>query len=466
MRTTSIKGIYFDGQKAVRLEDLPEDAWTYLTGQAEGGADEVWKKVGWLRRGVTLRAQGVASMPFSIYRMGKELTNSGEYSDPTGILPFPKRTLWLLESSLTRYGRAYFHLEKNLVRLLTVRYFAPTTITPKIDQNKGLTHFERRIGGGKKDLPVDDVLYFWLPDENVELGPPTWSPGMGAIDAAKVLRNVDMFAATFFDRGAIKATLLTTTSGTPKTERERLKSWWQKIASGVKTAWTTEIVNADAVKAVEIGEGIDSLSNTKLTAEKREDIATALGIPQTKLFSNAANYATAQVDDRSFAEETLMPECDFIEEALNEQLFDRFGLVFRFKPELLAIFQTEEQDRSGSWLNYVNGGMKPSAAAQMLGLTLPEGMKYEDLDAIEPREHLIPNQNNPSVAPGKFAGDLDKWQRKALKRIQKGQGAACEFESDVLPDSLVAAVSGALEAATTAAEVRSAFKAAMWRQYP
>ncbi len=460
------KGILLDGQKSVRLEDLPEDAWTYVTGQAEGSADDVWKKVGWLRRGLTLRAQGVASMPFSIYRNGKEVANSHEYTDPTGVLPFPKRFLWLLESSLTRYGRAYFHIEKNLVKLLNVRYFNPLTITPKIDEVKGLTHFERRIGNQTKPLPVEDVLYFWLPDENVEMGPPTWSPGMGAIDAAKVLRNVDLFAATFFDRGAIKATLLTTTSGTPKTERERLKNWWQKIAAGVKTAWTTEIINADAVKAVEIGEGIDSLSNTKLTAEKREDIATALGIPQTKLFSNAANYATAQIDDRSFAEETLIPECDFVEEALNEQLFSRYNLTFRFKPELLAIFQTEEQDRSGSWLNYVNGGMKPSAAAEMLGLTLPEGMKYEDLDAIEPREHLIPNQNNPSVAPGKFAGELDKWQRKALKRLKNGQQAACEFDSEVLPANLSAAISGALETAITAADVRSTFKAALWRQYP
>ena len=464
-----IKSVILDGTKSVNMEDLPEEAWSYLTGQPEStGTDEVWRRVAWLRRGITLRAQGVASMPFSIYQNGREVTTSRDYKDPTGILPFPKRTLWLLESSLTRYGRAYFHIEKNLVKLLRVRYFAPGTIAPKIDPTKGLTGFERRIGSQPKPLPVEEVLYFWLPDENVEMGPPTWSPGMGAIEAAKVLRNVDLFAATFFDRGAIKATLLTTTSGTPKTERERLKSWWQKIAAGVKTAWTTEIVNADAVKAVEIGEGIESLSNTKLTAEKREDIATALGIPQTKLFSNAANYATAQVDDRSFAEETLIPECDFIEEALNEQLFSRFNLSFRFKPELLSIFQTEEQDRSAAWLNYVNGGMKGSTAAQMLGLTLPEGVAYTDLDTV-PREHAIPNQLNPSVAPGKATAtgaDLGKWERKAIKRVKNGQGAACTFESEELPETLTAAISGALEAAQTVADVQAVFRSALWRQYP
>lgn len=477
----SIKGIVFDGQKSVRLEDLPEEAWQYVTGKSEDG-DEVWRKVPWLRRGITLRAQAVASMPFAIYRKKKEITNSGDYEDPTdGALPYPKRMLWLVETSLTRYGRAYFHLEKNLVKTLNLRYFAPTSITPKIDQDKGLTHFERRLGNQTKPIPVDDMVYFWLPDEDVELGPPLWSPGFAAIEAANVLRNVDVFAATFFDRGAIKATLLTTSTGTPKTERERLKSWWQKIARGIKTAWTTEIINADAVKPVEIGEGIQSLANTSLTKEKREDIATGLGVPQTKLFSNAANYATASEDDRAFAEETTIPECEFIEETLNEQFFQRYGLTLKFQPEKLTIFQKEEQDRSGAFVNYINGGLKRSVVAEMLGLSLPNGVEYADLDP-DPSEAPAPPTNDDKTNDDKTpppsnvieetdptkqkATDLDKWQRKALKRLKNGLPAVCDFDSDVLPPNLQAAILGALETAKTVADVRAAFKGAIWSPYP
>ena len=48
------------------------------------------------------------------------------------------------------------------------------------------------------------------------------------------------------------------------------------------------------IHPVRVGEGVGELSDSDLVKEKREDIATALGIPQTILFSQAANYATAK----------------------------------------------------------------------------------------------------------------------------------------------------------------------------
>lgn len=56
--------------------------------------------------------------------------------------------------------------------------------------------------------------------------------------------------------------------------------------------------------------------------------------------------------------------------------------------------------------------------------------------------------------------DLDKWERKALKRLGNGKSPACTFESDVLDDDEVAELQHALEHCSTPEDIRSAFKRA------
>jgi hypothetical protein len=55
------------------------------------------------------------------------------------------------------------------------------------------------------------------------------------------------------------------------------------------------------------------------------------------------------------------------------------------------------------------------------------------------------------------AGDLRKWERKALASLRKGRSAAVWFESDVIPAGMRASVSQALAGAQSAPDVRAAF---------
>lgn len=75
----------------------------------------------------------------------------------------------------------------------------------------------------------------------------------------------------------------------------------------------------------------------------------------------------------------------------------------------------------------------------------------------------------PRVSPGEAAAeqmppvgkalDLDRWQRKAMKRIKSGKSAACEFESDTITVEESEAIGDALKMATTVEQVTAAFKA-------
>lgn len=477
-QTTTSTTYLFDGMKAVALNDLPDSAWNWYTPHLTEETEQVqeyFQAVPWLNRAVTLRAQSLASLPFSIMKGTTELDTSDDYQNKLGFLPNPTHLLWLVEAALTLLGRAYLFREHNRVRTLSLRYLLPTTITPQFSELEGLIGFTRQLGHGVQKYTPQDLIYFWQLDPFVEIGPGS-SPAQAALKAAGVLFNVDRFATDFFKRGAIKATLLTLEGPPPPdAERSKLKEWWKRAFSGIENSWGTEVVNA-AIKPVQVGEGVKELTDTVLTQEKREDISTALGIPQTLLFSQAANYATAQEDRLSYYRETVVPEAEFIAAVLNEQLLKPLGMQWQFRPETLDVFQADETERAQAFAQYVNAGMPLSVVAEMLGLELPTGIEYEDLDDMK-RENappqLVPFMGPPGQQPQKPAfgnngnkpeqqeverakADLRRWQRVARKCVAEGKPVRA-FDSDAIPGDIMQQVRALLDGATTEEEVKAAF---------
>ena len=478
--------IFYNG-KAVPISELPESAWLhyspYMDEDTES-AQTLYRAVPWLARGVDLRAKAVASLPFTIYRGDTEIDTSDDYQNKVGFLPDPVSLLYLVESSLTLLAKAYLLRERRGRSTTELRWMHPASIEPELSQAQGLTGFKRSVGNQVIKLSVEDVIYWWGLDPFVELGPGENSPGQAALTAAGVLYSVDQFAALFFKRGAIKAMLLTVSGNVVEGERERIKTWWRRLFEGLGNAWQTGVVNADSVKPVPIGEGVKELENTALTEDKSREISTALGIPYTLLFSQAANYATAQVDRQSFYTETIVPEADFVQRIWNKQLMEPLGYRWQFQPEALDVYQKDENERAQAFSLYVQAGLKKSVAAEMLGLDLPPGMEYEDLDdddqeAIEERtpEQLLPfvqpsggngdggqepmQSAQAQVAEEKaiaeaIVADLKRWQRKALSR-----GADAPFTSEFIPLEVMAMVRAKLARAEDDDEVRAAFALGM-----
>jgi hypothetical protein len=321
-----------------------------------------------------------------VFQGENEIDSSADWKNKVGFMKDPKRILRLIEMSLVLFGKAYLFNERNRLKTLDLRYLVPTSIEADITQD-GLQGFKRRLNNGaEKRFEIEDVVYFWEPDPYVEIGPPSSSAATAAMAAAGVLLNTDEFAAAFFERGAIKATILSVPQGTQRDEKERLETWFQKVMNRTSNWFATKVLNMDAVTVQTIGEGIEGLENTELTKEKREDVATALGIPQSKLFSSSATDSNRQMDEVSLYRDAMIPEAGFIQEVLNEQVFIPNGYTFKFNPEALPVMQEDEEQRSAAFVNYRKGGLKPSITAEMLGLALPPGVEYEDLDEPEPEE--------------------------------------------------------------------------------
>lgn len=410
---------YFtDGKNMKNINSLPPEAWRYLSGAQEDdkGLKKLQKTVPWLYRGLQIRMNSVASVPFAIMDGENVYDSSDNWQNKLGWLPNPRRVFMLAEGGLTLFGKSYFFQKPNMLNEpMELRYWFPMSVREKITQENGLEYFSRSLSDTSQDYAVEDVLYIWGVDPYVEIGPPLGSPATAAIAGAGVLWNVDDFAAAFFSRGAIKATILSVPQGTIESERNRLKLWWQRAIQGKNFA--TEVVNSDAVQATTIGEGIKELENVELTKEKREDISTALGIPQSKMFSTSSTDSNREEDERSVIEDMTVPECRLLEEAFNEQILGPQGLRLKFTPEAMSVYQEDEQMRSTAFLNYVNalGKDKASIAAKFLGIEMPDGLDYADLDTepmpvpdFTPKEEKDEEDDQKQEEKSQFA----RWAKK------------------------------------------------------
>lgn len=480
-----VKGFVFDGQKSIGLEQYPAAAWTNLSGDGTIINDSrsdilpaqgLYETVAVLYRCVEIRANALTQIPWAIMRGEDEVWHSREKQAPTTLSSLRnfRRLLWNTEACICIAPEAFWFNERNRARTTGYKWLSPTSVLPVWDSVDGLIGFDRTTDRGTRRFEPEDIIY--IPRLNpMHETIPGRPPAQAVMASAGVIYSVDAFASGFFDRGAIKATLLTVEGNPAQEELLRLEKWWKRFFSGVKNAWESAAVRM-GVKPVVVGEGIAELGNTELTEEKRRDIATGMGVMHSLLFSNSANFATAEQDSLNFQSLTMIPELDIIFEYLNEQIFEPQGLMIQSRSEEMAVFQDDEKERGAALKQYVEAGMKLSAAAEILGINLPAGMDYADLDPVEPMQQEPPEQFDV-VEPQPVALIEDtqslnqekaRFRRWASKRKAPVPSA---YESALLTDEMKYAILGDLSASyrreggNPAAQPTANFRGE-WDNYP
>lgn len=470
-----------------------DDGWRVISGQPEGHNGDTltaYTVVPIVYRCARLRAKSVQSMPLALYKGGKDISDSDE-----GIVELARirQLLYLLELSLTIYGRGHAIKERGmLTRVERLRWVASPGITPQYDAVKGISGYAR----GSVVLPVDQVLSVWFQNPSVDIGPDV-SPAAVALRAAGVLDNIDSFLERFFDGGAIKATLLQISGNVAEPEKKKLEAWWKKALSGVKNAFNAAAVSA-AVTPVPIGDSIKDTVNVQLNDSKLSDVLTAMEVPASLVLANAANYATATQDAKNFYSQCIIPEAQLIIDELNK-FYAVQGLEIWLLPERLEVFQQAELDKAKA-LKDVTGvpvltqsearqrlslpplapdsveanrlelaaqltlaqqmvdfGYSVEQAAQLAGLPAPE--QPEPIVIVQEQSPAqLPEPEEPEEPEGRANEDLKKWQRKALRRLERGQQALCSFESDYINPADAELIQHALEHADSAEAIKAAFK--------
>ena len=423
--------VVMDGKSTFFLDQYPEQAWIQLapsaaqmadSRQATTAAGNYYQAVAYLYRCVNIRATAITRVPWAIMQGDNEVWLSTVPSPPPALayLQNFKRLISLTEAALCIAPEAFWFIERNRAKILTLRWHAPNSVVPQFSEQTGLTGFKRVLDRGRTQaFALTDYVYFPIPNPLHETIPGR-PPAQAAMSSAGVLYNIDQFASNFFERGAIKATLLTVDGNPMPAEMDRLEAWWKRFFSGSKSAWETAAVRA-GVTPVVVGEGLENLATANLSDERRQYIATALGVPHSIVMSNAANYATAQQDALSFYDMTIIPSLNHIVDIVNESLLGPAGYRMELRPEEMSIYQADEERRSNSLLNYVQAGVRLSVAAEILGVSLPYGIEYTDLDTT-----VIAASPAPETAKNVEARRFVRWAKR--RKNPKPE----QFASDVL----------------------------------
>jgi phage portal protein BeeE len=194
------------------------------------------------------------------------------------------------------------------------------------------------------------------------------APAYVAASSASTLYGIDQFASQYFDRGAIKATVLSVEGNPSQKHKDELTNWFQSVLSGIRNAWSTAVLSSK-VQPVVIGAGIEELKDNDITERREKHICAALGIPHSLVSADAANYATSLSDRINFYTTTIIPEVEFIYEQINQQLLAPYGLEFIPEPRKLEVYQQQELDKAQSLNQLVQAPvMEQNEARAMLEL--------------------------------------------------------------------------------------------------
>lgn len=426
---------------------------------SDGVPDSVatlYKRVPILFRAVQLRCDALASVPVKIYK--------GEEKE--AAWPFPTKLselLWKWEASCLLKGAAFGEIIANKSGYRKdLRYRNPFDMT--VDYKDGVYAFKQNSSGAtwSNSPTAGDYQMFYLPefDPVQDVTPGTGSAMASTVDV-KLLYAISKFPEMYFEGGAMPVTLLGVDT-TDKGEIERVQNWFKRSATAIKNAFRVLGIKAGSVTATSITPPLKDMVFKEISDMSNNNIAVAFGIKQTMLFSEAANYATAQEDRLSFYEDTIKPRAKLFEDALNKQVLAREGLRLEFDFGVMDIFQEDEGVRADLLNKLVTAGLPVEVALSMAGYELTE----EQAAMLNAHQEQLDAREDKDLPEDAETAELRKWQRMAEKRVKEGK-LLREFESAVIEPALHGAISGALETVKTVDDVKCVFESVIeWRGYP
>lgn len=366
-----------------------------------------------LAHAVDMTAVAVSSLPFDFLdEQDNVIDSSANWQNKLGGFPNPQKLIYLLASSLCG-GSAYLLPMRTTRYVVDLQYCAPGSITPYIDIN-GLQYFSRTTEQGKTDnfIKPKEIIYFWLPDSDVETGPAQNHPlGNAALDA-QVIWNMKNTMRMYGERGFVPITLLGAKGMPNEGERQKAEGFFDRLLRGGFKV-LAKIINSDALSLIKVGAGMDELKQSylELRRDAKESIADAFGIPPSMFMSDKAYASEMDVLRRQwYTASRFVGIYQTIEETLTEQLLKAYKIKMRFNLNALDIFKADEKEQASSLSTIVSAvTTNPRVAKWGMGVLgfdldkqqtdeLEEIVKEKEDAAKKVKEQTKPNADAAQVA--------------------------------------------------------------------
>jgi len=398
---------------------------------------EAYSHVPLVYRGVRMRCDAISSVPVKIY--------SGEKESPW---PYPtdiRELVWKTEAALLGAGVAYILKLRNRVKVVDLQWLNPFTVTAQADSTGRLTFSQ-----SGQSWPQEDMIFIKEFSYANDL-----TSGISTVQAclndAALMNYQTRFASRFFEGGAMPMTLWSVEGSLTDDEQKRVQNFITRTASGVGNAWRNLFLRTK-VEPHSLTQDLDKMTMPELYQQATKNIANAFGIP-VNMFMGDDNFASAEEHRLGYWQDVIRPRARMIEDALNKQLLEALKLRAEFMFDEMDIFQEDESQRADSLYKLVQAGVPTGDAMQILGYDLPEGREFAQYNVMPEPEPVEPQEPKPMP----LDEELGKWQKKSIKRLERGKGADCPFESDIIPAGMLAEIHDALKLCVTVEEVEKVF---------
>lgn len=296
-------------------------------------------------RCVQLRARAGAAVPFVA---GRKMGDAATISDtarlarllgpppggPAPRLSANKLLRWTLAQQIVT-GRRAWEIETD-DRDVPVAFWPLVAAKLEAVPSKGGSEWFRLFEYGPRHDPVkfrpDQVFYGWEPAGN------DFRQAESQLQAARfdlsLVTLCDRYSLGFLANNAVPAAIVTTTAFPNEAARRKFLQNWTSEYGGPDNAGRVALNEVGDDGDGPVGDSIDvkvlglSHKDSRLIEQRREvvrELAVALGTPWSKLDASGRTYDNAEVEDRDWWENTILPDLLDLQDDINMQLAPRLG---------------------------------------------------------------------------------------------------------------------------------------------
>lgn len=453
-----------DAAKAVTMP-----RWRQLLDQyeEEGGTASGYTRSVWANRCINIRAALLSEIGWDITRPSDDGRDPLPQEHPLVSLlrEVNPETNWVdliraTEADLLLYGVAYWEKIGGNDKLpMFLQRLNPSTMELVADSS-GINGFIQRLPTQKpRTFERTEIVYFHTYHPESDFG------GIAAADVcAKAIAGevaANAYLSDFFDNYAIPPILLSTEQVVPQEEANRISSWWQRKFGRKGKRHKAGVIDR-GLKAQILGYPLKDLALEEVRMEFRRDICAAFEVPLSLAGAwDSATYQSSPEQRQSLYTETIIPRAEYLAGVINAELVRPYDpdLIFEWRfSDIQALQPDKNQEHERVRRDYNSGIISLEAAVTEMGYR-PEQMGDGTFFTVSE-----PNGGNP---PPEARSALNAELRKMRKFYHNGKHKKRRFESDILPETLVAAIEGRVGDAETKDEIDRAFESALrWAGYP
>jgi len=428
-------GELITARKAVRV-DLPwiDDGRYYDLVSGRGSEQTQLAKSPWAFACMNIRGQELANLPWHIMK-GEKIVESHpliEMLTDFGPESNYQKGLCATEIDMLSYGAGYWFRDIDILKRLN---------PAKMKVNKtaaGISSFTFDKGGkNEQTFSRDEITYFREYHPEDDLG-----PGVAVMEVCKKSVNAEIEALlmveAYFKNDAVPGFILTTDQEVSEKEANRVLAWWNARFRGSRNKGKVGVAGR-GLKPTIVGSSMKDNALVEILDSARNDICVAMRVPKVLVGSMSdATYVNLSESRKFLIEDVIVPRAIEYQNIINQDLVNQVdpSVEFKFSWDELQILQEDSTLKEARLASMFSQGIiSPEYYREEMGIE--ESAKGDEIDKAKVAE--------------------DKWERKAVKAVLRGDKADVPFETDNISIDRQHLIAARLSNAKTVEEAKRAF---------